>query len=151
MKRLSWDEYFIKLAYVVRERSNCLRLSVGAVIVKNKQIIATGYNGTPVGTINCIEGGCKRCLDRQQEKLALNERKDLCVCVHAEQNAILQSALHGISTNGTTMYETTAPCLQCAKMIINAGIVKVIFDSQFQDDLGVELLKKAGVSVLCVK
>ena len=139
-KRPSWDEYFINLAQVVKSRANCLRLPVGVVIVKDKRIIATGYNGTPTGVKNCLEGGCQRCLDRQNNILKENERKDLCICLHAEENALLQSAYHGVSTKGATLYSTIAPCLQCAKSIINCGIAKVVYASFHQDTLGLNLL-----------
>lgn len=130
---------------MVKERSNCLRMSVGVVIVKDKHIIATGYNGTPAGIKNCIDGGCERCLQRHRDVLKENERKDLCICVHSEQNALLQSAYHGASTKGATMYSTTAPCLQCAKTIINAGISCVVYEKEHQDKLGINLLRTAGL------
>ncbi|OGK20865.1 hypothetical protein A2866_04880 [Candidatus Roizmanbacteria bacterium RIFCSPHIGHO2_01_FULL_39_8] len=145
--RPSWREYFLKLAEIVKGRSNCLRMSVGVVIVKDKHIISTGYNGTPAGITNCIDGGCKRCKQRHSGELKENERKDLCICIHAEQNALLQTAYHGISTKGAIMYSTTAPCLQCAKHIINAGIAKVIFTDNHQDRLGIDLLQKAGIDI----
>lgn len=147
MKRPEWDEYFLKLARVVKERSNCLRGAVGVVVVKDRHIIATGYNGTPAGVKNCFEGGCERCLHREKNILSENERKDLCLCLHAEQNSLLQAAYHGIPTKGATMYATTAPCLQCAKAIINAGIVKVIYEENHQDDLGIELMSSVGIKV----
>ncbi len=145
-KRPSWDEYFLDLAQMVKKRSNCLRMAVGVVIVKDKHIIATGYNGTPAGIKNCNEGGCDRCLQRQRNLLKENERKDLCICVHAEQNALLQSAYHGVSTKDAIMYLTTAPCLQCAKHIINAGIKIVIYKTDHQDELGINLLKSVGLN-----
>lgn len=145
--RPSWDEYFLNLAQIVKKRSNCLRMNVGVVIVKDKHIIATGYNGTPKGIKNCIEGGCERCLHREKNILKENERKDLCICVHAEQNALLQSAYHGVSTKGAKMFSTTSPCLQCAKHIINAGITSVIYEAEHQDNLGTELLRSAGVVI----
>lgn len=144
-KRPSWPEYFLNLAYVVKTRSNCLRMSVGVVVVKDRMIIATGYNGTPAGIKNCFEGGCQRCMDRHNEVLKENERKDLCICIHAEQNALLQAAYHGTSSKGAQLYSTVAPCIQCAKHIINAGITKVIYAEQYQDALGIDLLKQAGV------
>jgi dCMP deaminase len=143
--RPSWDEYFLQLARSVQERSNCLRRSVGVVIVKDKRIIATGYNGTPSGLKNCLDGGCERCLLRHQNRLGENERKDLCICIHAEENAILQCAYHGASSRGASLYATVAPCLQCAKSIINAGIVRVVFTDPHKSTLGVALLKKTGV------
>lgn len=145
-KRPSWDEYFLNLAQMVKKRSNCLRMAVGVVIVKDKHIIATGYNGTPAGIKNCNEGGCERCLQRQRNVLKENERKDLCICVHAEQNALLQSAYHGVSTKGAIMYLTTAPCLACAKHIINAGIATVTYKKDHRDKLGINLLKSAALN-----
>jgi len=149
--RPGWDEYFLSLAEVVRTRSNCIRLQVGAVIVQGKHIIATGYNGTPFGVKNCCDGGCKRCLDRENNTLKLNERKDLCLCLHAEENAVIQSAYHGVPTRGAVMYVTTAPCLQCAKKIINAGIIKIVYGVSHQDELGIDLLNKAQVTCKHVK
>ena len=146
-KRPSWDEYFMKLAHEVKERSNCIRMKVGVVLVKDRQIIATGYNGTPKGIKNCIEGGCQRCLDRHNNRLQQGERKDLCICVHAEENAILQSAYHGVSTKGAVMYSTIAPCAFCAKSIINAGISEVIYQDNHPGAMGESLLQKAGVKV----
>lgn len=145
--RPSWDEYFLNLAKVVRERSNCLRDSVGVVLIKDKRIIATGYNGTPIGVKNCYDGGCERCLERHSDRLKKNERKDLCICVHAEENSLLQSAYHGVSSRGAVMYSTTAPCTQCAKSIINAGISKIVYSAKHTDDFGLELLKKAGIEI----
>lgn len=151
-KRPSWDRYFLNLSEVVRERSNCLRMSTGAVLIKDKRIIATGYNGTPSGTKNCFEGGCERCLKRHKENLKEYEGKELCVCIHAEQNALLQSALHGMSTNTSVLYTTTSPCLQCAKALINTGVKEVIYiddhySKEHPDNLGIKLLKSAGVKV----
>lgn len=150
-QRLSWDEYFMQIAQSAEARSNCIRNSIGAVIVKEKRIIATGYNGTPAGIKNCVDGGCKRCSDRHANILKTNERKDLCICVHAELNALLQSAYHGASTKGATLYSTIAPCLQCAKAIINAGIAEVIYKhphtTEGVDTKGIDLLSKANVIV----
>lgn len=146
-KRPEWNSYFLKLAHVVKERSNCLRMAVGVVIIKDKHIIATGYNGTPAGVANCIDGGCERCLQREKNILKSGERKDLCICIHAEQNSLLQSAYHGVSTKNAILYATVAPCLQCAKAIINGGISTVIYEEDYQDDRGVSLLKSAGIDV----
>ncbi len=143
--RPSWDEYFLKLAATVRDRANCLRATHGALLVKDRRIITTGYNGTPKGVKNCLEGGCSRCLNRHENRLSEHERKDLCICVHAEENAILQSAFHGAPSAGASLYATTAPCLQCAKSIINAGIVRVVYTDPHKSTLGVDTLKKAGV------
>ncbi len=148
LKRPSWDDYFLKLAIVVSKRSNCIRRQVGAVMVQGKHIIATGYSGTPTGITNCSDGGCKRCLSRAKNTLKENERKDLCICLHAEENAILQSAYHGATTKGATLYSITAPCLQCTKSLINAGIGRVVFAKTYKDDLGIKLLKRAAVVVI---
>lgn len=145
--RPSWDEYFLNLAEVVKTRSNCLRMAVGVVVVKDKRIIATGYNGTPAGVKNCLEGGCQRCRDRQNNVLKENERKDLCICIHAEENALLQSALHGMSTKGAILYSTVAPCLQCAKAIVNSGIAEIVYGEDHQDDTGLKLFAEAGVTI----
>lgn len=147
-KRPDWDRYFLGLAHAVATRSNCLRQAVGVVIVKDRRIIATGYNGTPAGVKNCVDGGCERCLKRDKNVLKANERKDLCICVHGEQNAILQCAYHGVSARGATMYSTIEPCLQCAKHIINAGITKIVFDDHHSDKLGFSLLKSAQIKVI---
>lgn len=146
-KRPNWDAYFMEIAEVTKKRTNCIRNEVGAVVVKDKTIIGTGYNGTPSGIKNCFEGGCERCMKRERGEIGAGVDKELCVCVHAEQNAILQSAYHGISTQGATLYSTIAPCNQCAKMIINAGIDEVVALDEHSDNRGEELLKKAGVKL----
>lgn len=137
----------MQLAEVVKHRSDCLRLNVGAVIVKDKRIIATGYNGTPHGVPNCTEGGCERCKKRQEGKIGQGEEKGSCLCLHAEQNAIIQSAYHGISTKGATLYSTYAPCTQCAKMIVNAGIGRVVCGRAHDDQGGDNLLRAAAISI----
>jgi len=147
LSRPTWDEYFISIAHIVQTRSNCIRGACGAILIKDKRIITTGYNGTPSGIQDCDEGGCARCLNRQNNTIKAGERKDLCICVHAEQNTLIQAAYHGISTKGTTLYSTVAPCIACAKALINAGIVEVVYDNQHSDDFGEELLQKAGVIV----
>jgi len=147
IKRPSWDAYFVSVAHIVQTRSNCIRGSRGAILTKDKRIITTGYNGTPSGIKDCDEGGCKRCLDREHNKVKAGERKDLCICVHAEQNALIQASYHGVSTKGTTMYSTVAPCTTCAKALINAGVVEIVFDDQHTDNFGKKLLKEAGVKV----
>ncbi|MBU0571802.1 MAG: cytidine/deoxycytidylate deaminase family protein [Candidatus Omnitrophica bacterium] len=141
--RPAWDEYFINIARLVSSRSTCLRRNVGAVIVKNKQVLTTGYNGAPAGVKHCDEIGCMR------EKMGVpsGERHELCRALHAEQNAFLQAARHGISLDGATMYMTTQPCSICAKMIINAGIKKIIFEGDYPDEFAIELLKEAGVKL----
>ncbi len=119
--RPSWEEYFMQIAEVVATRSSCLRRSVGAVLVKNKQILSTGYNGVPRGMRHCEEVGCLR------DRLGIpsGERHELCRGLHAEQNAIIQAAYHGVAVNGAEVYTTLQPCVTCAKTLINAGIVAV--------------------------
>ncbi len=143
-KRISWDEYFMEMAELTARRSTCLRRQVGAVIVKNKHVIATGYNGAPQGLKHCAElGGCLR------EKLGVpsGERHELCRALHAEQNAIIQAATLGQSIEGGTIYITNHPCSICAKMIINAGIRRIVVRNGYPDELAEELLEEAGMKV----
>jgi dCMP deaminase len=145
MERPSWDEYFMGIAKLTAERSTCLRRKVGAVIVQDKQIVATGYNGAPKGIAHCDEkGGCLR------EKLGIpsGERHELCRALHAEQNAIIQAATSGQSIEGATIYITNQPCSICAKMIINAGIRKIIVKEGYPDEFAVEILGEAGLKVV---
>ena len=125
--RPSWDEYFMKIAEVVASRSNCSRRQVAAVIVKDQRIISTGYNGTPRGVKNCFEGGCPRSKSSTQSGSNLGNG----ICNHAEENAIIQAAYHGVSVKDATLYCTYSPCLLCAKMIINAGIKEVIYQDNY--------------------
>lgn len=142
--RPSWDEYFMSIARVVASRSNCVKRKVGAILVIDKRIISTGYNGTPRGTRNCNEGGCPRCAGAAES----GRRLDECLCSHAEENAITQSAYHGVAVRGASIYSTFCPCLMCTKMIINAGIAEVIYDSAFPlGDVSIELFREAGVRV----
>lgn len=136
----------MQLAGVVATRSNCIRRSVGAVIVQDKRIITTGYNGTPHGVKNCDEGGCSRCKERENGNLKSGEREEMCVCIHAEQNAVIQAALHGASTKGASIYTTIPPCSQCAKILINAGIKHVFYKEDSHFTQGIVLLKSAGVA-----
>lgn len=140
--RPSWDDYFMEIAKVVAMRSNCSRRQVAAVIVKNRHILSTGYNGTPHGVTNCFAGGCPRCGSVTKSGEHLEE----CLCVHAEQNAICQAALHGHAIEGATIYVTISPCLTCAKLIINAGISEVVYagDYAFLDTVK-KIFKQAGV------
>ena len=147
MPRPDWDEYFMNIANAVKTRSNCLSRSKGAILVKNKQLISTGYNGTPRNVKNCDEGGCQRCAERKEGKLKSGEDLDRCACSHAEENAITQAAFHGINTEGATMYTTHSPCNTCSKMIINAGIVRVVSEVDYPHELGTELMKEAGVKL----
>ncbi len=141
MKRPTWDEYFMKITHLVSERSTCMRRKVGAVIVKDKRIISTGYNGAPRGLAHCLEIGCMR----EQMEIPSGERHEMCRGAHAEQNAIIQAASSGISMEGATMYCTTAPCSTCAKMIINAGIERLVLGGRYPDKLGEDLIGEAGI------
>ena len=141
MKRPTWDEYFMKITHLVSERSTCLRRKVGAVIVKDKRIISTGYNGAPRGLAHCLEIGCMR----EQLGIPSGERHEMCRGAHAEQNAIIQAASSGIGMKGATMYCTTAPCSTCAKMIINAGIERLVLGGRYPDQLGEDLIREAEV------
>ncbi|MFA6016988.1 MAG: dCMP deaminase family protein [Patescibacteria group bacterium] len=151
IKRPSWDEYFMMMADVAKKRADCTRRQVGAIIVRDFRIISTGYNGTPHKIKNCSEGGCLRCQRRDRGEIEGHEYEESCVCIHAEQNAIIQAALHGSSTNGSTLYTTANPCSSCAKILANAGIIKVVCRVEHHDLEGIELLKKAGIIVSIVK
>jgi dCMP deaminase len=144
LSRPSWDDYFMGIAKMVALRSNCVKRKVAAVIVKDKRIISTGYNGTPRGTKNCSEGGCPRCNNFTESGKNLEE----CLCSHGEENAIVQASYHGISIKDSTIYTTFSPCLLCTKMIINSGIKEVVFNVDYpmaETPLG--LLKEAGIKV----
>jgi len=142
--RPSWDEYFMEIVDLIKTRSTCVRRQVGALIVKDKRILATGYNGAPMGCKHCTEIGCLR------EKLQIpsGQRHELCRAIHAEQNAIVQAAYSGTSVNGGVLYVTHQPCVMCAKMIINAGISKIVFRGDYPDELAMELLEEAGIEVV---
>jgi dCMP deaminase len=142
--RPTWDEYFTVIAREVATRSTCLRRSVGAVIVRDKRILCTGYNGAPRGLPHCEETGCLR------ETLGIpsGQRQEICRGLHAEQNAIIQAALHGVSVEGGTIYVTIQPCITCAKMIINSGIVRVVVQDTYPDDLSAQMLEEAGVELV---
>ena len=143
-ERPSWDAYFMSIARVVATRSNCIKRKVGSIITSDRRIISTGYNGTPRGLPNCNEGGCPRC-NRAAES---GTRLDECLCSHAEENAITQSAYHGVSVRGGTLFTTLCPCLMCTKMIINSAIAEVVYDSAFPTGgISLELLREAGLKV----
>ena len=143
--RISWDEYFMEMAKLAARRSTCLRRQVGAVIVQDKHVIATGYNGAPKGIPHCAEkGGCYR----QQHNIPSGERHELCRALHAEQNAIIQAANWGQSIEGATIYITHQPCVICAKMIINAGIQRIVVDEGYPDEMAVEILEEAGLRIV---
>lgn len=142
--RKSWDEYFMGIVELVKERSTCMRRQVGALIVKDKRILSTGYNGAPMAVPHCEETGCLRI----QMGIPSGTRHELCRAVHAEQNAIVQAAYHGISLKDSTLYVTDSPCVICAKLAINAGITKVIYKGNYPDELSKKLLSEAGVRVI---
>jgi dCMP deaminase len=142
-RRPTWDVYFMDIADLVSKRSTCLRRSVGAVLVKDRRVLATGYNGAPSGLHHCLDVGCLR----EQLGVPSGERHELCRGLHAEQNAIIQAALHGVSVNGSTLYCTNHPCIICAKMIINAGIITVVAKADYRDKLAEDILEEAGVEV----
>ncbi len=141
--RPTWDAYFLEMARVIARRATCLRRRVGALLVQDKRILATGYNGAPSGLPHCEEVGCRR----EQLGVPSGQRYELCRALHAEQNAIIQAALHGVTTRGAVLYCTTQPCVTCAKMLINAGIVRVVYEGEFADALALEMLREAGVEV----
>ncbi len=141
--RPSWDEYFLSIADLVSKRSTCLRRSVGAVLVKDKRILATGYNGAPSGIVHCSVTGCIR----EKLKIPSGERHELCRGLHAEQNAFLQAALHGTSLKESALYSTTQPCIICAKMIINAGIREIIIKGDYPDKMSKDLLREAKITI----
>jgi dCMP deaminase len=140
-QRPSWDEYFMAIAEEVARRSTCLRRTVGAVLVVEKRILATGYNGAPSGVPHCSETGCLR----QQMAVPSGERHELCRGLHAEQNAVIQAAKHGVRIAGATLYTTHHPCSLCAKIAINAGIERIVCRRDYPDDLGKSLLATSGV------
>jgi len=143
--RLTWDEYFMEIAQVVARRSSCIKRRIGAVIVRNKQILSTGYNGTPRGITNCNEGGCPRCNSFVESGKNLED----CFCSHAEENSIVQAAYNGISVKGSAIYTTFSPCLYCARMIINSGIKEVVYNSKYPlAGSSFKLLKEAGLVVM---
>ena len=148
VERPSWDEYFIEIADVVAKRSNCVSRKVGAVITVDNQIVSTGYNGAPKGLHHCVDaGGCLRKLN----KIESGTRQEICRAVHAEQNAIISAAVKGVSIKGGTLYTNTYPCSICTRMIINAEIKKIVYDSDYSDPLAKEMLEESGIKVLRLK
>ena len=143
MTRPSWDEYFLGISKQVATRSTCLRRQVGAILVRDKRILATGYNGAPRGIKHCEEVGCLR----TQQKVPSGERQELCRALHAEMNAFLQAADFGVPTEGSTLYATVYPCSLCAKMAINAGVKRIVVLGDYPDGLAKDILKEAGIIV----
>ena len=140
-KRPSYDEYFMKMAYLAASRSTCLRRHVGAVLVKDKHVLSTGYNGPPKGMKHCDETGCLR----QRLNVPSGERHEICRGLHAEQNAIIQAAVFGISIKQSILYVTDTPCVVCAKMLINAGVKEIVYDGEYPDDLAMEMLSESKI------
>ena len=143
MTRPDSDEYFLKIASVVAERSTCRRHHVGAVAVRNKHILATGYNGAPSGLKDCLELGCLR----DEQGIPSGERQELCRGIHAEQNVIIQASLHGVTLEGSTIYATHTPCILCAKMLVNAKIKRYISFVRYSDDAFINLFREAGIEL----
>lgn len=142
--RPDWEDYFMEIARVVSTRSSCLRRQVGAVLVKNRQILATGYNGVPRGLRHCGERGCLR----DELGIPSGERHELCRGLHAEQNAIIQAAYHGVAVSGAEVFCTHQPCVLCAKMLVNADVVAVYFEGDYPDALATEVFEEAGTRLV---
>ncbi len=142
--RPSWDDYFMKIARVVSTRSTCLRRQVGAVVVLERRILTTGYNGTPGGLRHCVETGCLR----EQLRVPSGERHELCRGLHAEQNAIIQASIYGVAIKGADLYCTHYPCAVCAKMLVNAGIAQVVAGSDYPDSLARQIFKEAAIPII---
>jgi len=141
--RPSWHEYFLQLARQAATRSTCLRRQVGAVLVRDKRVLATGYNGAPRGVAHCLDVGCLR----EQLRIPSGERHELCRAIHAEQNAIIQAAVHGVPIEGATLYCTHQPCILCAKMLINCGVREIHYVEGYPDELSQEMFAEAGVEL----
>jgi dCMP deaminase len=142
--RPTWDEYFMNIVDMVKTRSTCMRRQVGAVIVRDKRILTTGYNGTPSGLKHCGEVGCLR----DELKIPSGERHELCRGIHAEQNAIIQAAVFGVSVQNSTIYVNLSPCILCTKMIINAGITRIVTKEAYNDSLALKMLGESGIEYI---
>ncbi|MBS3098555.1 dCMP deaminase family protein [Candidatus Woesearchaeota archaeon] len=145
-KRPSWDKYFMKIATLVAERSTCRRHHVGAVIVRDKRILTTGYNGAPSGVKDCLELGCLR----DEKNIKSGERHEICRAIHAEQNAIIQAGLHGVTIEGSTIYCTHPPCILCAKMLANAKVKRYVTAGEYPDEEAKKLMKEVGIEFVKV-
>jgi len=145
--RPSWDEYFLEVARLVSKRATCLRRRVGALLVKDKKILATGYNGAPSGLGHCLDIGCLR----EKLKIPSGQRHELCRGLHAEQNVILQAALYGVSTRGSILYVTNQPCIICVKMLINAGIKEIVISGDYPDKMAKDFLREAKIKIRTIK
>jgi len=142
--RPAWDDYFLDIVGIVANRATCVRRRVGAALVRDRRILSTGYNGAPSGLRHCLEIGCLR----ERNNIPSGERHELCRGLHAEQNAIIQAALHGVGVNGATLYCTNHPCIICAKMIINAGVVRIVVGGDYRDSLAEAMLEEANIEVV---
>jgi dCMP deaminase len=142
--RPDWDTYFMDMAKLASKRSSCLRRAVGAVLVKDRRLLATGYNGVPTGVTHCEVTGCLR----DKLNVPSGERHELCRGLHAEQNAILQAALHGVSIKESSLYCTNLPCIICAKMLINAGVRRIVYLDGYADVLAAEMLEEVGMELV---
>ncbi|MFQ6132091.1 MAG: cytidine/deoxycytidylate deaminase family protein [Armatimonadota bacterium] len=143
--RPDWDDYFMQITRVVATRATCLRRTVGAILVKDRRILATGYNGPPSGLAHCETVGCYR----EQHGIPPGQRVELCRGIHAEQNSIIQAAIHGVKLAAPiTCYSTTQPCVTCAKMLINVGVTRIVFEGSYPDELARQVLEEAGVELV---
>jgi dCMP deaminase len=142
-KRPDFDEYCLKIASVVAERSTCRRHHMGAIAVRDKHILTTGYNGAPAGAKDCLELGCLR----DEQGIESGTRQEICRAIHAEQNVIIQAGLHGVSLEGSTVYCTHTPCVLCAKMLVNAKIARFVSFGKYNDDRFIEIFREAGIKV----
>ncbi|MCD5407469.1 MAG: cytidine/deoxycytidylate deaminase family protein [Desulfotomaculum sp.] len=142
--RPSWDQYFMDITKLAASRATCLRRQVGALLVKDNHILASGYNGAPSGLKHCLDIGCLR--DRQ--KIPSGQRHELCRGLHAEQNVLIQAAVHGIAVKGATVYATHQPCILCAKMLINAGIKRVVFAGDYPDQMALDMFGEADIQLV---
>ena len=143
LDRPGYDAYFMEMAHVVAKRSTCIRRKVGAILVKDKHILSTGYNGAPKGFHHCSEVGCLR----ESLDVPAGERHELCRGLHAEQNAIIQAAVFGVSIKDSTLYCTNTPCVVCVKMLINAGVTEIVYSGEYPDDLAKKMLRESTLKI----
>jgi dCMP deaminase len=147
LNRPPYDEYFMEMAYVVSKRSTCIRRNVGAILVKDKHILSTGYNGAPKGHKHCSEVGCLR----EEADVPSGERHEICRGLHAEQNVVIQAAVFGIPIKNSILYCTNSPCVVCAKMLINAGVKEIVFSGNYPDDLAKKILEESNIKLRMFK
>ena len=144
MERPDWNEYFMEMAELAAKRATCLRRKVGAVLVKNKKVLATGYNGAPMNIEHCESTGCLR----EKMEVPSGERHEICRGVHAEQNLVAQAAIHGVKTEDSIVYCTHQPCIICTKILINAGVKKIYFKNSYSDEFAEKLLNQSNVKFI---